>query len=73
MVFNLEVSHKEKFNDVKLYTSATYEDKVYGIWIFEDGEFWNEGDGGFINWAFKGNWERLGEQKNHVVFNGFDK
>ncbi|WP_051790480.1 hypothetical protein [Streptomyces sp. NRRL S-1022] len=33
--------------------------------VFRDGEFDLQGDGGYRNWAFHGNWERQG---NRVVF-----
>lgn len=38
---------------------------IYGIWAFENGEFTNKGDGGWINWAFKGSFDRDG---SHVKF-----
>ncbi|MBJ3792196.1 stress protein, partial [Bacillus sp. OA1] len=33
--------------------------------VFEDGEFTNKGDGGWINWAFRGWFDRDG---GHVKF-----
>jgi len=30
----------------------------YEIYVFDDGEFTNLGDGGYINWAFAGNFVR---------------
>lgn len=58
MVHNLSQPYEDKLNGVKQYGSATYDGVTYGIWIFEDGEFTNQGDGGYINWAFRGVWER---------------
>ncbi|WP_432093732.1 stress protein [Streptomyces sp. bgisy100] len=58
MVMNLSQGYEEHLNGVQGYGSATYDGVVYGIWVFEDGEFTNTGDGGYINWAFKGLWER---------------
>ncbi|MGW7490537.1 stress protein [Streptomyces sp. NPDC054786] len=58
MVHNLSQGYEDHLNGVKQYGSATYDGVTYGIWIFEDGEFTNKGDGGFINWAFRGVWER---------------
>ncbi|MFI0710689.1 stress protein [Streptomyces inhibens] len=58
MVHNLSQGYEEHLNGVQAYGSATYDGVVYGIWVFEDGEFTNKGDGGYINWAFKGLWER---------------
>ncbi|MFF7414175.1 stress protein [Streptomyces lydicus] len=58
MVHNLSQPYEEHLNGVKAYGSATYDGVVYGIWVFEDGEFTNQGDGGYINWAFKGWFDR---------------
>ncbi len=40
-------------------------ESLFGIWVFEDGEFTNKGDGGWINWAFRGWFDRDG---GHVKF-----
>lgn len=58
MVFNLAVSHSDQLEGVQVYGSANYGDLIYGIWVFESGTFVNEGDGGYINWAFIGQWDR---------------
>lgn len=69
MVFNLSQPYTEKLRGVQLVKSDAYYDNTqYGVWIFEDGEFINEGDGGYINWAFKGWFERTGDQGHHVIF-----
>lgn len=60
MVFNLDVDHDENLENVQLYGSSTYEGIIYGIWVFESGTFENKGDGGYINWAFRGWFERDG-------------
>jgi hypothetical protein len=66
MVFNLSQDYEEKFNGIVFYGSAVYTGGItYGIWAFEDGEFTNKGDGGWINWAFKGWFDRDG---SHVKF-----
>lgn len=52
-------------------TGVVYDAKVSGIHgtyrvlVFESGEFTNHGDGGWINWAFRGWFDRNG---GHVVF-----
>ena len=53
LVFNLGVSSEEKLRDVVFFGTATYEDQwagtiQYGIWIFREGEFTNQGDGGYV-------------------------
>lgn len=67
MVFNLHQAYDERFRGVQFYGSAVYTGGItYGIWAFEDGEFTNQGDGGWINWAFRGSFNRDG---GHVTFN----
>jgi len=58
MVFNLSQEYKQQFRNVKYYDTANYQGITYGIWIFESGTFENKGDGGWINWAFSGWFER---------------
>ncbi|MBT2625404.1 stress protein [Bacillus sp. ISL-32] len=58
MVFNLSQEYEDHFNGVKFYGSAVYDGITYGIWVFEDGSFTNKGDGGWINWAFRGWFDR---------------
>lgn len=65
MVFNLSQEYEDHFNGVQFYGSAVYDGITYGIWVFEDGSFTNKGDGGWINWAFRGWFDRDG---NHVKF-----
>ncbi|MEH6892957.1 stress protein [Bacillus velezensis] len=65
MVFNLSQEYEDHFNGVQFYGSAVYDGITYGIWVFEDGSFTNKGDGGWINWAFRGWFDRDG---NSVEF-----
>ncbi|KOG42695.1 stress protein [Streptomyces decoyicus] len=58
MVHNLQQPYEENLNGVKTFATTTYDGVTYGIWVFEDGEFTNQGDGGWINWAAKGYIER---------------
>ena len=56
-------------NEVVFYGSVTYGDgTIFGIWGFKDGDFTHEGDGGWINWAMKGWFDRDGDGGKHVVF-----
>lgn len=68
MVFNLNEHHTDRFKSVKLYGSADYHGTIFGIWVFESGEFWNHGDGGYENWGFRGWFDRHGHHGKHVVF-----
>ncbi len=60
MVFNLSQGYKYKFKSIVFYGSAVWKGITYGIWIFKSGEFTNKGDGGWINWAFRGWFDRDG-------------
>jgi hypothetical protein len=60
MVCNLSLNYIDQLNGVKFYQSAVYDGVTYGIWIFESGQFTNKGDGGWINWAFRGRYQRNG-------------
>ncbi|MDM5152688.1 stress protein [Bacillus sp. DX1.1] len=65
MVFNLNQNYDDHFNGVKFFGTTVYDGITFGIWVFEDGEFTNQGDGGWINWAFRGWFDRNG---SHVKF-----
>lgn len=60
MVFNLNQEYSKSLNGLVFYGSAVYDGITFGIWGFYDGEFTNHGDGGWINWAFTGWFERFG-------------
>ena len=60
MVFNLAQDHKQSFRGVRFYSNARYGNLIYGIWVFESGTFVNKGDGGYLNWAFRGQFKRNG-------------
>ena len=68
MVFNMSQPYDRNLQDVKFFKQANYQGVPYGIWIFRDGSFVNKGDGGFINWAFNGNFKRSGNQGHTVTF-----
>ncbi|KAF5378561.1 hypothetical protein D9615_007098 [Tricholomella constricta] len=44
---------------------CTFSGIGYDVFAIRNGDFWNDGDGGFINWAFIGVWTRDGQ---HVHF-----
>ncbi|MGD6818740.1 stress protein [Metabacillus sp. 84] len=58
MVMNLSQGYDEQLNGVEFFETVEYDGVTFGVWVFEDGEFTNEGDGGYINWAFRGWFER---------------
>lgn len=65
MVFNLNQEYQHGFNDVVFFGTAEYSGITFGIWAFRSGTFDNKGDGGWINWAFQGWFNRNG---GHVDF-----
>ncbi|QLE45904.1 stress protein (plasmid) [Nostoc sp. C052] len=68
MVFNMSQPYDHNLKNVKFFKQTNYQGVPYGIWIFRDGSFVNKGDGGFINWAFNGNFKRSGNQGHTVTF-----
>lgn len=73
MIFNNGFNCDKQFNGLKFEGLAKMQSGVppfvgtysYRVWIFEDGTFRNRGDGGWINWGFKGWFDRNG---NSVSF-----
>ena len=69
MVFNLSQPYdSSKLKGVIEFQTVDYHGINYGIWIFRGGEFTNRGDGGYINWAFWGSFERTGKSRKTVRF-----
>ncbi|MCP9944802.1 stress protein [Streptomyces somaliensis] len=66
MLFNLSQNYDDRFQGTRLYANVKWGNIHYGLWVFESGEFTNKGDGGWINWGFRGWYERNG---GHVKFN----
>ena len=75
--------HRMDFNGVTITRSASFDagealghgaghdERLvthFKCYAFDDGEFTLEGDGGYCNWAFKGNFERGGRDNKHVLF-----
>ena len=58
MVFNLGNDYDRNFNGVQFFATTVYQSLTFGVWIFEDGNFTNKGDGGWINWAFSGAFDK---------------
>jgi hypothetical protein len=54
-------------SSIVYYGSANCGGVTYGIWAFRAGEFTHQGDGGWINWEFLGNFTRDGDGGKHVV------
>lgn len=65
LVFNLEVRYSQALRGVVYRQGFRFAGRTYELWIFRDGWFRNEGDGGFINWAFTGSFDK---RDNFVQF-----
>ncbi|MFJ7781016.1 stress protein [Streptomyces yangpuensis] len=66
MLFNLSQNYNDQFQGTRVYANVQWGNIHYGLWIFESGQFTNQGDGGWINWGFVGWYERNG---GNVKFN----
>lgn len=58
IIQNLAQGYDAKLDHVRFYASVRYGAVNYGLWISEKGDFTNIGDGGYINWAFHGWFDR---------------
>ncbi|MCP9985857.1 hypothetical protein LUX01_03205 [Streptomyces sudanensis] len=65
MLSNLSHNYEDRFQGTRLYANVKWGNVHYGLWVFESGEFTNNGDGGWINWGFRGWFDRNG---SHVKF-----
>ncbi|WP_236239728.1 stress protein [Streptomyces sp. CC228A] len=65
MLMNLSQGYQERLHGKRLYANVQWGNIYYGLWIAESGRFTNQGDGGWINWGFKGWFDRDG---GHVTF-----
>ncbi len=69
MVFNTSQNYDASgLKGVIKRLATNYQGVPYVVFIFKSGTFVNQGDGGFINWAFQGNWKRSGNQNKTVTF-----
>lgn len=68
MVFNLSQNYARRLHGLKYYRNVKYGSITYGVFVFRSGTFTNKGDGGWINWAFSGRFDRTGKDGKHVVF-----
>jgi hypothetical protein len=68
MLFNLSQAYEARIPTTLVYATVEFQHIFYGLWVFDDGEFTNKGDGGYLNWGFVGVFDRNG---GHVVFHRF--
>jgi len=65
VLMNLSQGYEERLEGKRLYANVRWGAINYGLWIAESGQFTNTGDGGYINWGFKGVFDRDG---NTITF-----
>lgn len=69
MVMNLSQGYNSnQLQGVHFFDTVNYDGITFGVWVFEEGTFINEGDGGYDNWAFRGWFERTGDDEKTVNF-----
>ncbi len=68
LVFNLGQKYTEELQGKKVYGSGVYAGVTFGFWVFEDGIFYNQGEGTYENWAFVGSFERSNDRGHKVTF-----
>ncbi|KAL0948749.1 hypothetical protein HGRIS_008882 [Hohenbuehelia grisea] len=62
-VRGVDWDHRHEEVDIKIGGTIGYE-----IYNFRSGEFWREGDGGYLNWAYAGNILSKSDDGKHLVF-----
>ncbi|GKQ40225.1 hypothetical protein [Streptomyces sp. A012304] len=60
VIMNLSQGYENRLTGVKLYATVKWARVYYGLWVAEAGQFTNTGDGGYINWGYRGWFERHG-------------
>ncbi len=64
IMMNLSQGYNDRLQGLRLYGNVRWGAISYGLWIAEAGQFTNTGDGGYINWGFKGWYNRDGMTVN---------
>ena len=54
IMINLANHYVEHLNNKVLYANIRWNGIYYGLWVFEDGHFENQGKGGYENWGMVG-------------------
>ena len=54
ILFNLAVNYEARIPTTLIYATVEFDKVFYGLWVFDEGQFINKGDGGYINWGMVG-------------------
>ncbi|RAP23482.1 hypothetical protein EEL32_25355 [Brevibacillus laterosporus] len=57
VVYNLNQRYSHNLQGIQTSYTVRYGNILYGVWVFTDGEFWNNGDGGWINGGYQGSFD----------------
>lgn len=69
IVMNLSKGYNsDQLQGVQYFDTVDYDGITFGVWIFEEGTFINEGDGGYDNGAFRGWFKRTREHEKTVNY-----
>ncbi|MEU8775790.1 stress protein [Streptomyces sp. NPDC048606] len=68
MVINDQIEYYGELHNIVYDAKVSGIHGRYRVLVFDSGQFWNKGDGGWINWAFRGVFDRDG---GHVTFRKF--
>lgn len=60
IMINLANHYVEQLNNKVLYANIRWDGIYYGLWVFDDGRFENQGKGGYENWGMVGWFDRPG-------------
>ncbi|KAL4855447.1 Sodium/hydrogen exchanger 7 [Chlorella vulgaris] len=71
MVYNMQQAFDFSYSeeDLKFFETTTCDGITFGVWAFCQGTFTKHGDGGYINWAWRGDFTRDPPDGDVVVFN----
>ncbi|MFE7084289.1 hypothetical protein [Priestia megaterium] len=58
--------NSDHLQGIQYFDTANYNGVRFGVWVFEDGTFFNEGDGEYDNWTFRGRFERIGDNEKTI-------
>ena len=68
LVFNTSQPYRQNLKGIQTAIPVNYAGVPYVVWIFKRGTFINKGDGGYINWAFRGRFRRGRKNPKFVRF-----
>lgn len=68
MIFNTAQGHSRSLKGVRRKNFFRCGGRKYQYWVFRSGSFTNKGNGGWVNWAFSGKYNRSGNDGQYLKF-----